>query len=185
MTATTSTLETSIKALENKIFSCASGFRCDVYLDPVERRVYTFLGNNSAPMDAYHNIDQHILTVQDRAIPSTVVDALMGVIDNLESLCDAYQGTAWDGNNHVGTWAEVAQEITECMGQIDLEVGCFWDPGDWFEPVSSEVRFLLAQGKTPEEVCASIGTDFGTDGAVEEGEAVAWIEDFRANRVDD
>jgi hypothetical protein len=168
----------SIEALANEDYACQSGWQTNIYLNPENETVYTFLTCNSVPASAYHNIDQFICKVWNEAIPESVRDGVMSVIDRLQAILDDYQGSEWNGSNHVGRWkirgTEDDQESYEPISQ-DISIGYYYDPCDWFVDQDEMIKTFCA-GKTAQQYCDDSNLDNGTEGAVKPGEALSWLE---------
>ncbi len=171
------TLVNSIEALQNETFTCASGFSYDVYLDPEAEKIYTFLNSNAVPVAAYHKIDLRILTLNNGAIPESVYSALKEVEDNLDTLINHYKGAEWDGSNHKGQWEPEAFNLLEYLQQKDFEIGYYWEPEDWFEPVLGSLRQQWEDGSTAEEIVDREGCGTPVDGMVDRDAAIEWLEE--------
>jgi hypothetical protein len=169
----------SIEALANEDYACQSGWKTDIYLNPESGTVYAFLTSNSVPVSAYHNIDQHICKIRDRAIPETVKDGVMSVIDRLQAILDDYQGAVWNGNNHVGSWkvrgTEDDQSFYDPISQ-DISISYYYDPGDWFAGDQRKMLKAFFAGKTAQQYCDDSSLDNGSEGAVLPSEALHWLE---------
>ncbi len=170
------TLTDSIEALMEEDFNCISGFKNDLYLDPEREKVYTHVGKNSMPMEAFHNIDTFIISIHPKAIPTSVYNAVKAIENGLDSLIDEFRGTEWNGNDHIGQWTEDAGGILECLAQIQHKIAYYWDPSDWFESVSdSDIQSLIDEGRTAEQIVDTLGCGNDTDGMVDRTDAISWM----------
>lgn len=170
------TLIDSIEALKDEDFSVGSGFKTDIYLDPEAEKIYTFVGSNSQPMTAYHRIDRRIVTANSSAIPASVYSAIKSLEDNLDLLIDQYEGSEWNGNNHVGQWSESAEDTLESIWDQQLEIASYWDASDWFEPVTDQLKDAWENGQTAEQIIDEQGCGNEADGMCDRDEAITWLE---------
>ena len=168
----------SIEALKDEDYSVCSGFRTDIYLDPEEGKVYTFVGSNSHPRSAHHNIDRHILRVDDGAIAESVYDAVKSIESNLDDLLDLYLGSEWNGSNDIGQWDERSVELEEYIAEAlsSNPIASYWLPGDWFEGIMDELKTSWAEGKTAIAIIDEQGCGDTQDGMVDRDDAIAWLE---------
>ena len=168
----------SIESLKTEDFSVCSGFKTDIYLDPETERIYTFVGSNSTPMSAYHNIDRHILRVGDGAISASVYNAIKDVEDDLHDLLDLYNGSEWNGSNHIGQWSEKATELNLRIDDklFQAEIASYWDAGDWFSPIAGDLKAEWESGKTAEQIIDEQGCGDEIDGMCDQNEAIDWLE---------
>ena len=168
----------SIESLKDEDYSVCSGFRTDIYLDPEEGKVYTFVGSNSHPRSAHNNIDRHVLRVDDGAIAESVYDAVKSIESNLNDLLDLYNGSEWNGSNHIGQWDESANDLHERIIESLTEspIASYWLPGDWFEGVMNELKTSWTEGKTAIAIIDEQGCGNSVDGMVDRGEAISWLE---------
>jgi hypothetical protein len=173
-------LHLSILELNNESFFVPSGHKTDIYLDTEKRTIYSFVSNGGVPVCAYNGIDTLILSVWDRAIPAAVVDTLLDLEDDLLCVLSCYEGTEYDGRNHVGVWASGATDAKEFLWEKanSLSIGSFWDPSDWFGDVLEDLQNSYASGKTPTEIITEQHLGDWQDGECDRDEAIAWLEDM-------
>ena len=170
-------LQESIEALGSENFNVCDGHKTDIYLDPEKKAVYTFVGSNSSPMAAFHNIDLRLLTVHNGSIASSVQAAIESVSENIDSVLALYLGAEWNGNNHVGQWGEGLCDELECLQEkLNLTpLACYWDASEWFGPVVDDLKAEWEAGKTAEQIIDGqyLGND--CDGEVDRDEAIGWL----------
>lgn len=173
---TQSALSASISEIGNYDFS--GEWKTDIYLDPEARRLYTFTDTNCFPVTAYHSIDQLILTVYPTAIASSVESHLKSIESTLLALLDEYQGSEWNGSNHIGQWSLKGKELMEYLDQLPVEIASYWEPNDWFEPVISELKAKWESGMTAQQIIDSEHCGDDADGQCDPTKAVGWLEDL-------
>jgi len=176
-TETKTALQESIEAIGSENFNVCDGQKTDIYLDPEKKAVYTFVGSNSSPMAAFHNIDLHLLTVHNGSIPSSVQAAIESVSENIDSVLALYLGTEWDGNNHIGQWGEDFGAEVECLQEklSSIPLACYWDASEWFNPVVDELKEDWKTGKTAEQIIDGQNLGNDCDGEVDRDEAIGWL----------
>ena len=176
-TETKTALQESIAALGSENFNVCDGHKTDIYLDPEKKAVYTFVGSNSSPMAAFHNIDLRLLTVYNGSIASSVQAAIESVSENIDSVLALYLGAEWNGNNHVGQWGEGLCDELECLQEkLSLTPAAFYlDASEWFGPVVDDLKAEWEAGKTAEQIIDGeyLGND--CDGEVDRDEAIGWL----------
>ncbi len=141
------------------------------YLDPENRVIepYTVIGAG-IPAPAYHGIWVKIFSAPAGAIPESVVTNLLRIEDQLIYDCENFQGTEWDGHNHIGVWRNKPDYSVR-----QFEIGSFWDPCDWFEPVLQDLREKWENGMNAAQIIDS--EDLGNiyDGMVDRDAAIEWL----------
>ena len=92
-----------------------SGFRQDLYLDPVDGRVHCheMIGGISWPEAADARRWVRIWGYDAGIVGASALAILRGLTAELEVLADAYRGTEWDGRRHFGVraWGEALEEL--------------------------------------------------------------------------
>jgi len=131
------------------------------------------------PMDYHLHQTVRVLSVPQDAIPTSVRDAVTGIAGQLESLCDTYLGTQWNGHNHVGQWSDDAVEIRQYIeDHWDPEIDCTMDPDDWFGDDWDQLARDVQSGLTPEQIVdASDHTDGHGNQMINRDNAVRYIRD--------
>ncbi len=169
-------LRQSIEEIKDYDFS--GEWKTDIYLDPEQQALYTFTDTGGIPMDAYHGIDLRIITIKPGAIAESVYDYLSSIEEDLESLLDEYEGSEWNGHNHIGKWKkdEDGMNTLDAIHSEYPQIAYYWDAGDWFSPVISDLRRSWQEGKTAEEIIDEQGCGNEIDGMCDRGEAIAWLE---------
>lgn len=110
-----------------------------VYLDPESDppRVWTegHVGTAATPFSVWHH---RAVELPVGAEPCTVGEDLQrfltGIEDLLLALVECYQGSEWDGSNHIGQWdderqVELLEQIRDEAGQA--HIAAYWAAGDW------------------------------------------------------
>ncbi len=148
-----------------------SGYRIEVYLNPETHEVYTFdFVGAGVPIAAWHRRHVWVCTVPDRAIPESVVEVLSNQVGYLAAVCDQYLGSEWDGNNHVGKWAEAPEDPGP-----PFEFACYWDPAIWFEDSQGEILTMAAAGHAPTDILAKLYLGDQYNGEVEREAALSYV----------
>lgn len=96
-------------------------------------RVYSF-GRVGAgtPEPAYHGRHLALADLPRSSVASEVRDCLLAHVDELVALSEAYEGSTWDGHNHVGTWSEDVDYAYARFGELIGGLPQYWDADDWF-----------------------------------------------------
>lgn len=138
-----------------------SGAKATLYLDPEDRRVYTFgyVGNASWPMAAHNRIHTAVGNVPTTTVPESLEEWIEANIEAFEALTDEYKGSKWDGSNHIGQWTEKAVEVSEALDMLftdalnNDEIASYWDADEWFsgDPYSV-IGAAIADGSIKEAV---------------------------------
>jgi hypothetical protein len=176
-TATKTALEQSIEDLAQADYNVPSGYVTRIYLDPEAGTVYAFASDSSSqPKAAYDGVDRLIVSVNDRAVPQSVADAMP--LDTLRDMLGCYGGTEFDGRNYRGTWSDA--EYWNQGGYIELDelqqaIAYYWDPGEWFDPVISDLKAAWANGDTSAEIIDTQNLDSG-DAVCDRDAAIEWLE---------
>lgn len=94
------------------------------------------------PERAYHGRWLRLGSLAAKAVGSEAVEVIESHKGLILSLLATYQGTEWDGNNHVGVWKRPDNDddfdIEYMCYDIDRDlsqVATYWEASDWFAPV--------------------------------------------------
>lgn len=99
------------------------------------------------PMYAYHGRWLYLGSPGTECVPESLIERLSQYEDKFREIDEAYQGTEWDGHNHIGKWDDIAEDVNQLL---DFEsVAMFWDAADWLGADWSRVEADL-------ETCQSI-----------------------------
>lgn len=117
-----------------------SGSKATLYIDPEGPRVYTFgyVGNASWPMAAHHRIHISLGSVPLSTVPNSLKEWLEAHTDEIEALIAEYQGSEWNGSNHIGKWSDESDELHTALDQQlqeafnQNEIQTYWDASDWY-----------------------------------------------------
>jgi len=100
--------------------------------------VWSVVGSGQ-PAPAYHGRWLCLGSVSQRAVAPEIERVVRDHEGEILSALETYQGTRWDGHNHVGTWATdpygapvELPDLEDALGDIPT----YWDAGDWFQPVT-------------------------------------------------
>jgi hypothetical protein len=183
-------LHTSIEAIKNDDFT--GEWKTDIYLDPISERIYSFTNTGGIPMDAYNGIDLRILTVRPGAIAESVYDYLSSIEELLKTLLGEFEGTEWNGSNEIGKWKrdeDGFNTLDYIQSSYAPEIASYWPAGDWFSPITYELKVKWETGMTAEEIIDSEGCGDPIDGMCDRDEAIAWleqqIEEWNAEKEDE
>lgn len=169
-------LHSSIESIKDYDFS--GEWRTSIYLDPEDRCIYTFTDTNCIPRTAHNGIDRFIISVSPKAIAESVYDWLSYIESDLEEILEGYKGSHWNGKNHVGMWTpESLEYLDEVLQRHPPEIATYWDAGDWFSPVESNLKAQWEEGKTAEEIITEDQCGNSIDGMCDRDEAIAWLKD--------
>jgi hypothetical protein len=141
------------------------------YLNPIDRVIEAVSFGGGHPAPAYHNIWTEVFTAPPGAIPESVVENLLAIEDRLVLDCEEnFQGTEWNGYNHIGIW----EDKPEYPMEYQFEIGVFWDPYDWFD--LRDLKDKWQGGMTAAQIIDS--EDLGNiyDGMCRRDEAIKWLE---------
>lgn len=123
-----------------------SGYKKALYLAPAEEtddgrpeiRIHTGVGNVGTPMPAFHSRWAPVISYGPMVVGSSVVEFLESIADQLVELSEKYEGSEWDGSNHVGSWNETRDEMLsrtqEWNEAKSSHLEKYWDAGDYFGP---------------------------------------------------
>ena len=171
----------SIEALGECDFLLDSSWHTDIYLDPETGKVYPFETINGTPERAYHNIDQFICRVGNRAVAKSVRDNILLMDERLKDILGLFIGAEWNGQNHVGKWRESRdhdwrEPFHQCFRE-HISIKTYADPDSWF--ADQDLKALWMAGKSPREVVDSSKLDNG-DECCHEGDAIEYVEELWA-----
>lgn len=168
-----------------------NNWRYGLYLDPEARRVshWEFYGTGT-PERVWHNraviadlprgaVGEHVREVVDG-------DEFRGLV---EALFELYQGSEWNGSNHVGRWSgndEYGSKTHELELMIEAlfeHVPTYWDASDWFaggqwgESDANDIRVRMQRGETLEAIAEEFVADArNNDAYLDDAEVLACIE---------
>lgn len=135
-------LNIDIDASDETHGSC-SGTNVTAYLVPAEEsesgqpRIYLFPNVGSGwPMMSHNARHLCLGSINVNFVAESLVEKLESQEEKLLEIAACYNGTVWNGNNHIGQWAD-ADWIDETIHQLDLECECYGDAGDWMGNESS------------------------------------------------
>lgn len=176
MTSIRETLEESIAALGDERFpSTPSGVKHRIYLNPETGQIYPFTHVGAGqPMAVFQGRHVTVCHVPLDAIPASVVNVLEQHIGLLERVCDEAGTDLSDPDDY-------ADSAHNQLGQFEPEIACFWHPADWYEPCDREIRELMAQGHSAEQIADQIGLGDDFNGCVDPDAAAEWM----AERMDE
>ena len=133
MTTTTETQTRINYDLTPETHGSCSGTHVHLYLIPAEEtndetpKVITWSNVGAGcPEPAWHS---RWLSLPSPSL-DYCADSLLEILelqeDELVALAECYEGSHWDGNNHVGSWSEDCDAI-----EIDVECETYCDASDW------------------------------------------------------
>lgn len=104
----------SVEELDTGTWSEHSGRSVSLYLCPADEcddgqaRIKAFhrVGPSGTPEPAYHGRWRHLVDYGPQVVGESVLDALEAREDEWLELAAQYEGSQWDGGNHVGTWSD-------------------------------------------------------------------------------
>jgi len=135
-----------------------SGARNTLYLIPAEENggtpcvcLSSDIGNG-VPARAWHRRWLSLVNLPHDVVPESVMDAIEACRDEILHLDAAYQGTRWDGHNHVGVWDYGDLDQIEWdranVGPIETSIldaiRTYYDPNEYYiGSVDHEVERLF------------------------------------------
>jgi hypothetical protein len=121
------------------------GERTHVVFDAERQLIDTFsVVGSGVPTRVWHGIAVSVRVPNDADL-----DAVRGVLeakgDLIEALFDLFVGVEWDGQNHVGKWADEERraEILEALHDALHDEGAlptYWEASEWLSPAEGDVR---------------------------------------------
>jgi hypothetical protein len=173
--------EASTIEISTASFDCRAsdtGWRYGLYLDPEARTVrhWEHYGNG-IPERVFHS--RAVITDLPRNGVGTEIAGILATDefrDLVAALFDLYQGTVWDGNNHVGQWHGSEEDesrrfdLEDEIAALFEDVPTYWDADEWMAcswnpSEANNVRRRLAGGETLEDIAADIASDALVDRA--------------------
>lgn len=133
-------------------WSRISGIRVELYLIPAEEndgaaaQVFAFscVGSGS-PLHAWNHRWLHLCSVPPDAVPGELEQIVQAHETEILKLAEAYRGSEWDGNNHVGRWELDDEYATWALSEAVSECPTYWDVDEWFDggdPTAVHTRAL-------------------------------------------
>lgn len=114
------------------------------------------------PMYAYHGRWLYLGSPGTECVPEALIERLSHYEDKFRELDEAYQGTEWDGHNHIGKWDNIAEDVSQLL---DLEgVAMFWDAADWLGADWSAVDSDLETCQSIEQLAQDYANEAQGDG---------------------
>lgn len=175
--------------LSDDSFDCddTDGWRYGLYIDPESRHVSHWAHHgNGTPMPVWHS-RAVIIPLPRGAVGSEVRDLLAtdGVRTLIEALIGTYQGSRWDGSNHIGQWRDdttsLACELTELFEDVAtyMRAADYW-ANTWTQATADDIRRDMAQlGRDVRGIARMIVADVSSQGEyVDESDMVASIEEM-------
>lgn len=153
-------------------------WRHHLYVDPESRRIsFDRQFGDGTPMRVWHG-----RAVRLRLPRGAVGEEVSRVLQTdacqelLAELCDRYEGTEWDGSNHVGVWAGDADGVErfgleERIEELFADVPTYWDAGDWLSPVWGQDEADTVRARLSSESLDSVVDEMVADARINE----AWV----------
>jgi len=105
--------------------------KANLIIDPDERTVTSHLSNHGTPMNVWHHCDIAV-RVPNMAHYKDVLEILEENTDKLDELASFYEGTSWNGSNHVGTWREGYLDSLDSFRALFYDVRTVINAVDYF-----------------------------------------------------
>jgi len=146
----------------------------DFYLDPESEQIQWYTRTGAGiPAPAYHGIWVRLFQAPPNAIPKSIVQNLLRIEKQLIYDCEKnFQGTEWDGHNHIGVWKDKPD-----YSMFRFEIATIWDPEDWFGPVLQDLKEKWESGMNATQIIDSEDLGDTVDGMVDRDQAIEWLED--------
>jgi hypothetical protein len=170
-------LSQSIQAIASASFDCHGDYSTDVIFDPTRGIVYTSLNTGGMPREVYFGQHFRITKVTKTVIGESICSALLEIEGLLERLAEEFLGADERGR---GRWTEEGKKIqSKIEDTIDqIELGYYWEPGDWFQDSISDLKSQWEQGFTSEQIIAGENLGNSTDGECDRSAAIAWLDEL-------
>jgi len=118
-----------------------SGTNGGLLVDPEDYTVSTWWHVGAGiPMSVYHGRAM-LIAVPTDATEEGIREWIEVHRSELTELCDLYEGSEWDGNNHIGRWSQSAgsHDEVELLHRSALEdIPCYWSAADWLHDDSPD-----------------------------------------------
>jgi hypothetical protein len=168
--------------------AATSGYTASLYLIPAEEHdgkipavtVHRGYGNTGTPEPAWHHRWTRIYGYGPAVSGDSLLEALTDLSDELIELAETYQGSQWDGHNHVGSW-----EITDGPDELSIqshprwgEVATYWDAGDY---LATDTHGVIQETLQYDTIAAAVDTmiaDADADVLLDETDLVEAITDL-------
>ena len=137
------TTENSTVTFDVGNWPTVSGSEVSLYLIPAKEResgvphVYTFgIVGAGTPEAALHGRELYLGRVPLSTDADSLREWLQCQEDEIVDLSDQYQGSEWNGNNHVGNWGDLARELNGFDRALEQaitneQIAQHWDAGEW------------------------------------------------------
>lgn len=147
-------------------------WRYGLYLDPEARRVGHWEMYGSGTPERVWNSRAVIADLPFGAVGEQVEEIVRSdeLRDLVAALFDLYEGSEWNGSNHIGRWTQqdeycdVKQELIEKIEGLFEHVATYWSASEWMSQVwgqseADSVRARLQDSETLEEIAADMVND--------------------------
>jgi len=112
------------------------------------------------PMPAWNNRWRGIGSVTRAADPDGVRDVVEKHADLLVTLSERYEGVEWDGNNWVGKWRDLEDDMELAPFHRDLEdVATYWEASDWYDCIGNADAAMEAFRECSEDIDAAAASE--------------------------
>jgi len=172
MSDTPTIIYPSADSLDSGDWSADSGYSVSLYLLPAEETksgsveiyAYSGVGNIGTPMPAFHGRWFGFGSYGVNVCGQSVLDVLKGMESQLLAVATHYEGTRWDGRNHVGVWADEddlgvgrsRHQLYWSWCDAEDRLRSYWDAIDWFGHASIWwPELCLEAGIDPERALGS------------------------------
>lgn len=152
-----------------------SGARACLLLDPEGRDVTVWYGVGPGCPEAVWHRRMLTVALNPKAEGENVRAIVEAHLDTVAAIFDLYEGQAWDGSNHVGTWGGDENGVgldllTSELEEALAEAATYWDASEWLAPawyeVKAAVREALVAGRGLDDLAAEWARDGANDGAL-------------------
>jgi hypothetical protein len=176
------------------------GTRVSLILDPEARKVYTFasVGNNSWPMSVHHRLHRTLATYDQSVSAESLQEWLEADEGRLLAIVTKYEGSEWDGSNHVGSWSdeeddrrlddELSDELTQDISSG--AIATYWSASEYYSETEGEaleavLRLGSIEKAAKQEVAAADNSGHLLDQADVETALRAILEGARDYQLDE
>jgi hypothetical protein len=157
-------------------YDCGAGdtqWRYGLYLDPEARRIgHWEMYGSGTPERVWHG-RAVIADLPFGAVGESVEEIVRSdeLRDLVAALFALYEGSEWNGSNHIGRWqrdddeyCDAKHELTERIEKLFEHVATYWSASEWLSQVWSQseadsIRARMQDGETLEEIAEDMVSD--------------------------
>lgn len=137
------------------------------------------------PMPAWHNRWLPLGTLPQEIVPESLREQLQGQERELLEIAGHYQGSEWNGSNHVGLWSD-GDLLGARVDALDLSCECYWTPADWYEPTTwPEILDGLREAGSVEDFARIEVANADGDATLDADDVARYVTDRIRTRIEE